>query len=325
MTYRYPFPPYADGWFQVAYADEIGVGESMPLSYFGTELVLFRDESGKAHVLDAYCPHLGAHLGHGGKVVGDCIECPFHAWKFNGAGECTEVPYAKRIPPKAKIKPWHMREVNGMIMVWHHGGGSEPTWEPPIFSEFDDDAWTDYSTRKWKVRAHNQEMAENAVDSAHFRYLHGTQDMPEMEAQRNGHILTMHADTKMRAYGTVVTGALDVNCYGFGYSTTRFTGIVETFLIGSVVPVDEHHVELRFSFTVKKGPNDMVTNTVAERFQAEIESQLEADIPIWENKIFLERPMLCDGDGPIGVFRKWSRQFYSMPLPDGTYYRRASK
>ena len=91
------------------------------------------------------------------------------------------------------------------------------------------------------------------------------------------------------------------------------------------MPVDEHHVELRFSFTVKKGPNDMVTNTVAERFQAEIESQLEADIPIWENKIFLERPMLCDGDGPIGVFRKWSRQFYSMPLPDGTYYRRASK
>ena len=127
----------------------------------------------------------------------------------------------------------------------------------------------------------------------------------------------------MRAYGTVVEGALDVHCYGFGYSTTRFTGIVETFLIGSVVPIDEDYVELRFSFTVKKGPNEMVTNTVAERFQAEIESQLEADIPVWENKIFLERPALCDGDGPIGIFRKWCKQFYSMPLPDGSLYGKA--
>jgi cholesterol 7-dehydrogenase len=41
-------------------------------------LVLFRTESGEAKVLDAYCPHMGADLGVGSKVVGDCIECPFH-------------------------------------------------------------------------------------------------------------------------------------------------------------------------------------------------------------------------------------------------------
>ena len=324
MSYRYPFPPFADGWFQIAYSGDVASGQAIPLSYFGKELVLFRDESGKASVLDAFCPHLGAHLGHGGKVVGDCIECPFHAWKFNGEGACTEVPYATRIPPKAKIEPWHMREINGMILVWHHGLGEAPSWEPPVFTEHEDDAWTPYSTRKWKIRAHNQEMAENAVDSAHFRYLHGTHDMPTLAAERKGPLLHCHADTKMRAYGTIVTGALDVHCYGFGYSTTRFTGIVETFLIGSVVPVDQDHVELRFSFTVKKGPNEMVTNTVADRFQAEIERQLEADIPVWENKIFLERPALCDGDGPIGIFRKWCRQFYSMPMPDGSTYGQPS-
>jgi hypothetical protein len=26
--------------------------------------------------------------------------------------------------------------------------------------------------------------------------------------------------------------------------------------------------------------------------------QVEQDIPIWENKIYLENPLLCDGDGP---------------------------
>jgi len=46
--------------------------------------------------MDAYCPHLGANLGVGGLVRGDCIECPFHLWKFRGIdGECVNIPYSK--------------------------------------------------------------------------------------------------------------------------------------------------------------------------------------------------------------------------------------
>ena len=50
------------------------------------------------HVTDLYCPHLGASLGSGGKVKGDCITCPFHNWTFDGnTGECVEIPYAKKV------------------------------------------------------------------------------------------------------------------------------------------------------------------------------------------------------------------------------------
>ncbi|HEX4462497.1 MAG TPA: (2Fe-2S)-binding protein, partial [Polyangia bacterium] len=45
----------------------------------------------------------------------------------------------------------------------------------------------------------------------------------------------------------------------------------------------------------------------------DVSRQLEQDIPIWEHKTYLEPPALCDGDGPVGLFRKWSRQFYSIP------------
>ena len=63
----------------------------------GENLVVFRTGAGKACVLDAYCPHLGANLGIGGRVVGDCIECPFHGWQFDGHdGKCTRVPYAEK-------------------------------------------------------------------------------------------------------------------------------------------------------------------------------------------------------------------------------------
>ena len=104
---RCPLPmPW--GWFQVLYSDELAVGESKPLRCFDQELVIFRTDSGAAKVLDAYCPHMGAHLGYGirdqagggSRVVGESIECPFHGWRYNGEGECTHVPYAKSLPPR---------------------------------------------------------------------------------------------------------------------------------------------------------------------------------------------------------------------------------
>ena len=49
--------------------------------------------------------------------------------------------------------------------------------------------------------------------------------------------------------------------------------------------------------------------SVAKRWDMGLE--LEEDIPIWENKAYLERPALCDGDAPIGRFRRWARQFYA--------------
>ena len=37
---------------------------------------MFRTASGRVHVMDAYCQHLGANMGVGGKVEGENIACP---------------------------------------------------------------------------------------------------------------------------------------------------------------------------------------------------------------------------------------------------------
>ena len=63
---RYPLPPFPNGWFKVCFSDELEVGDVKPLHQFGQELVIYRTEDGTARVLDAFCPHLGAHLGYGG-------------------------------------------------------------------------------------------------------------------------------------------------------------------------------------------------------------------------------------------------------------------
>ena len=60
-------------------------------------MAVFRSQSGEVHVVDAYCPHLGANMAAGGIVKGDCLECPFHGWLFNGDdGSCAHIPYAKK-------------------------------------------------------------------------------------------------------------------------------------------------------------------------------------------------------------------------------------
>lgn len=62
--------------------------------FLGENFAVFRTANGVASVLDAYCPHLGAHLGIGSRVVGDCVECPFHGWQFRGEdGQCMKIPY----------------------------------------------------------------------------------------------------------------------------------------------------------------------------------------------------------------------------------------
>ena len=311
---RFPYPAFPMGWFQVAYSDEIGPGGVKPLKYFGKDLVLFRTEAGKAVVLDAFCPHLGAHLGYGGKVSGDSIVCPFHAWEYDCTGQCTKVPYGTRKPKAARIRPWDLREVNGLIMVWHHPEGEAPLWEIPEVEEYASDEWTEYSVRRWKIRTRNQEMAENTVDTQHFHYVHGASNHPTAEFSTDGHILYSSLNPEMQTPMGPVEGKVQIEAYGFGFTVTRFLGLAETLLVNSVTPIDEEYVDARFSFTVKKIGGGDVTRGIGAAFIREIERQVEQDKPIWENKAYVRPPILSDEDGPIMRYRRWAAQFYTDPV-----------
>ncbi|MCA9531454.1 MAG: Rieske 2Fe-2S domain-containing protein [Myxococcales bacterium] len=317
-TSRFYTPPIPNGWFQVAFADELTPGTVKPLKYFGKDLVIFRTESGEVSLLDAFCPHMGAHLGHGGKVKGENIECPFHAWEFNTDGRCVEIPYAKHIPRKACVDKWTIKEVGGLVMAWHHAEGKAPEWdipdEIPEWGTKDgtrNDAWTDYESHDWVIKTRNQEMAENAVDSAHFHYVHGTTNMPQSEATVDGPVLRVFSGAGMETPRGRVDGSIESLSYGFGLAIVRFNGIVETLNVATTTPIDADHVHARFNFSVKKIGG--AEKRVGKAFVAEVTRQLTEDIPIWENKVQHENPMLCDGDGPIGLFRRWCKQFYSSP------------
>ncbi len=293
---RFPFP-VPNGWFVVSQAKDLAVGEVQALYLFARDLVLFRDATGAAHLLDAHCPHLGAHLAVGGEVEGECLRCPFHGWKLDGeSGDCVDIPYgaATRIPKRATTRSYPVVERNGFVWAWYHGRDGEPFFEVPEVPELNDPAWSPMIVREFEIAVPAQDMAENNVDFAHFQYVHGSDGVREDEFVVDG--------TYKRAVG--LDGMFVREGFGLGLGVLRITGMV-TFL-SSTTPIDEENVLVRWAFTapVESGPN--AATEAAESF-CEGVSQ---DIPIWENKVYRDRPVLTRSERPILEHRRWSQQFY---------------
>jgi len=322
MTREFPMPmPF--GWFAVSYSDELEAGDSRAVKYFGQELVLFRTESGQAVLLEAYCPHLGAHLGYGinaqegkgGRIECESIVCPFHAWKFDGDGMCTDVPYAKHVPPKVKdkqcLRSFPIQECNQVIWAWYHPDNLAPLWEVEAWEEVSSDDWAPLERHDWIIKPHAQEMAENGADAAHFQYVHGTATLPVSSIEYNGPNRQMSQEAKLKTPKGDVNGGIYTGNCGPGQGYTKFEGIASTFLMGLVTPIDDETVQVRFAFTQPKVNGEVVKGGVNAAIVKDICGQLDEDKPIWENKIYRSEPALCDGDGPIAKFRKWYSQFYA--------------
>ncbi len=312
---RYPFKvPF--GWFAVAWSHELPVGAVLPRYYLGQHLVIWRDEEGVAHVQDAFCPHLGAHFGHGGMVKGCEIECPFHGWRFDGEGRNTDIPYSNRTNAKAHVPSYPVVELGDhLVMAWFHPRGEAPKWQLSMPPEAFSDEFTPWTTVDLSVNAGIQELAENTVDSPHFRYVHHTEIVPEIEDyDSSGWVSRTRSVQRFPTPRGVVDGRIDIENQGPGFGFTWFRGIVDTLLVAATTPVDDTHTQVRFNFKVRKLGDEASTSGVGKAFIDEVCKQFEEDRPIWVNKAHVSRPALADTDPPFMKFRKWFAQFYDEPV-----------
>lgn len=319
--------PIPFGWYCVGYSDELAVAEVKAVRYFAQDLVLYRSAQGQACLVAAYCPHLGAHLGHGGTVDDTGLTCPFHGWKFSESGEVAEVSYASQIPPRAQGKQclttYPIVEKSGFIFAWYHPNNEQPSFELAAFAEIDSGEWTDYQRKQWTIGTHVQEAGENAVDTAHFPSVHNTGEImakPEVDfdGPKRVSIINLNferidtegdkADTE-GSEGDMVGGQIHTANVGPGQSWTRNYGI-DLLIIGLPTPVESDVLELRFACSVPR-ENAEVNAEITQLILENAFSQVEQDIPIWEHKIYKKDPLLCDGDGPIAKYRKWFQQFYA--------------
>jgi nitrite reductase/ring-hydroxylating ferredoxin subunit/putative sterol carrier protein len=314
---RFPFPSHPRGWFVVALSSDVAPGEVKTVHYFGQDIVLFRTEGGAISAIDKTCPHLGAHLG-GGKVVGDCLRCPFHHWTFDGAGRCVDVPGAKKVPPKAAVRAWPLKEQNGVVYVYYCPRGEPPAWVVPVLEE---EGWTANRSIRWEIRSHPQEIAENTVDIAHLGPVHDAIAGEFLQLEQRDHY--MRAVLRITVSGAPIQMPdeindveLDVSLYGIGSlisSTHVLTAGLHTRQRIYPTPIDDDRVAIFGVNNIKVMPDPDYTREIDEIFFQAFIADFPRDFPIWENKAYLERPLLSGGDGPIGRYRKWVRQFYDGP------------
>lgn len=110
--------PFLSGWYRLAPASLVKKNKIYSFNYFGTALVCYRKSDHSLSVFNAYCPHLGAHLGMGGKIKDDQLICPFHGWQYNSEGQCVHIPYCQQIPKKAQLIRYPAQEVGANIFIY---------------------------------------------------------------------------------------------------------------------------------------------------------------------------------------------------------------
>lgn len=324
-----PYQHFPTGWFHAGWSAEFEKGKAYPLRYFAQDLVAYRGESGALTIFDAYCPHLGAHMGHGGKVCGDNLVCPFHGWEWSPEGRNVHIPYSSRPNRGQRLASWPVRETNEMVFIWHDATGGAPTWEPPTIPEWAEGEFYPlhpHCTGDWRNRpVAPQFLAENLADPAHQKYVHEATDVPEMiEFSADGPL--WHSRQRMvwggRKGGTWLTpggekvGYLDIQGWGLGIALFRFDGVDDTVQIQSIIPVDHKVSDLRMSnFVPRHEPDAVVPTDRALKRIEHLRRQVGNDLVVWEHMRYVTRPPLPPEEAKAYMtLRRWSTTFY----PDAT-------
>ncbi len=210
------------------------------------------------------------------------------------------------VTSSADGRRWQVREDGGQIFVWY-GPEGLPAAELPDWS----DAWRLPIRKPWTlhVAAPLCVIDENSCDTAHFPVVHRRSinaSTMEPRVDEHGRLVIV---SRMEAYAARVDHQIVSTLHSPSavLVRVRFLGL-EQVMLGMFTPIDERHTEMCFIGTSRRylGLGWLLCRLFFQRMGDE----LRADIPIWEKLQYRERPMLCDGDGAISLYRKWYRGFF---------------
>ena len=235
------FSPFPKSWYRLCASRDI---DRTPFArtVFNRRFVGYRNSNREAVVMDATCRHLGADLGLG-KVVGSCIECPFHGWKYGSDGRCREVPGATSAPDFAVQQVFPCQERHGSVYFFN---GLEPTFPLPFFIDEVPQNYRSIDPRGFTASCSWYMVNAHAFDVQHFLSVHGRRlleplqvDTPSPFARRSSYLaevlgekysdrfLRWVINDRVRITLTIWGGTFAVVTGDFGQRKSRFFVISE--------------------------------------------------------------------------------------------------
>jgi phenylpropionate dioxygenase-like ring-hydroxylating dioxygenase large terminal subunit len=344
--YMRPPPQYVHDWFSPLRSSDVVAGKITSFSFMGHDLIAFRDEAGKVVVLDATCPHFGAHRGVGGQVIDGCVRCPFHGLHFDGRGQCVKGDFVKEPRHLRHVRsvPWTVHEVAASIFLWHGPDRQRPArslrfaepgffdgWSPPVTNAgrrlsptnvfFPTENIIDiqhfYAVHHWGLHSVEREPAEDD-DGAFSAVMH----MTWTAGAQSPHALVRRLG---RAYSS--TFHFDIRILGPGHALSISTltpeqGGLQLMNIILITPVSPTDCHIRVVSSVRRTV-DRPLNRLARRvlgvgleealsrvFLAIATKDFDGDEMIWTHRRFLPNPKPLPDDGPIIAYRRWCERFW---------------
>ena len=218
-----------EGWYWTLRSRQVKRGRARAVDFFGRELVLYRGDDDRVYALDAYCPHMGAHLAEG-RVEGTAIRCLFHNWKYTSAGVCVEIPCQPSCSFVPPLRAWQAEERFGLIWLWAGRGPAPPL---PFVPELEGEECEHLLANRFVKACHPSVMMINAIDAQHFNSVHHLPVALDLEPSvRNAHCIAFSNTTLVprtsvltrfigRFYKDALTYAL---CYFFASTGTVTVG-----------------------------------------------------------------------------------------------------
>ena len=207
-----------DWWYPACRSSDLG-RQPVAVPLMERPLVLFRGAGGRPVALLDRCPHRNYPLSLGRVVGGGELECGYHGWRFDGAGDCTCVPGlldgaarspARRVPGHAAV------DRDGMVWVWGEPDRA-PTREPFALPAVDGPGAGE-AVLRCDLDATLHAAVENALDVPHTAFAH-------RGVFRGG------ARRRLTAVRREVDGGVEVRYLGepVGFGRFRPAGATRTF------------------------------------------------------------------------------------------------